>query len=108
MSISSKTPPTERAPKSVTGSRACQAVAPAREASLFSGIPPGILDQLQDAVFTTDLQGVITSCNQGVERYGFAAKDLVGQNIAAFCGGEQQTFLASQAIASVLEQGRFE
>jgi PAS domain S-box-containing protein len=112
MSIPSKTPATERAPKSATGSRVCQAAAPAREAALHSdiqlGIPPGILDQLQDAVFTTDLQGIITSCNQGIDRYGFAAKDLVGKNIADFYGVEQQTFVARQAIASVLEQGRFE
>src|SRR6266481_5632482 len=112
MPISSKTPPTERAPKSATGSRACQATAPAREAILHSniqpGIQPGILDQLQDAVFTTDLNGIITSCNRGVNRYGFEAKELVGKNIAAFYGVEQQTFLASGAIASVLEEGRFE
>jgi PAS domain S-box-containing protein len=116
MSISSKTPPMERVPKSVTGSRACQAAAPAREASLHSGIPsgihsgiqPGVLDQLQDAVFTTDLHGIITSCNQGVDRYGFAAKDVVGRNITDFYRIEQQTFVASQAIASVLENGRFE
>src|SRR6266436_5755229 len=116
MPISSKTPPTERAPKSATGSRACQATAPAREAILHSniqpGIQPGILDQLQDAIFTTDLNGIITSCNRGVNRYGFEAKELVGKNIAAFyafeCGVEQQTFLASGAIASVLEEGRYE
>jgi PAS domain S-box-containing protein len=72
------------------------------------GIPPGILDQLQDAVFTADLQGIITSCNQGIDRYGLAAKDLVGKNIADAYGIEKQTFLASGAIASVLEQGRFE
>jgi PAS domain S-box-containing protein len=111
MSISSKTPPTERAPKSAVGSRACQAVAPALEASLHSGIsavPPGILDQLQDAVFTTDLQGIITSCNQSVDRYGFAPKELVGKNIAEFYRVEQQTFIASQAIALVLKEGRFE
>jgi PAS domain S-box-containing protein len=112
MSISSKTPPPERAPKSATGSGACHASAPAREASLHSGIPPGIppgiLDQLQDAVFTTDLNGIITSCNEAVDRYGFAPKDLVGKNIADFYGVEQQTLVASQAIASVLEQGRFE
>jgi PAS domain S-box-containing protein len=112
MSISSKTPSTERAPKSATGSRACQAAAPAREASLSPGIPPGIqpgiLDQLQDAVFTTDLQGIITSCNQSVDRYGFAPKDLIGKNIADIYGVEQQTFVASRAIASVLEEGRFE
>src|SRR5882762_4496358 len=108
MSTSSKTPPTERAPKSATGSRAGQAAAPAREAMIHSGIPPGILDQLQDAVFTTDLHGIIVSCNQGVDRYGFAQKDLVGKNIADFYGIEQQTFLEGRAIASVLEQGRFE
>jgi PAS domain S-box-containing protein len=75
---------------------------------LHSGIPPSILDQLQDAVFTTDLHGIITSCNQGVDRYGFAPKELLGKNIADFYGVEQQTFLASHAIASVLEKGRFE
>jgi PAS domain S-box-containing protein len=112
MSIPSKTPPTERAPKSAAGSQACQAAAPAREAGLHPGnqpgIQPGILDHLQDAVFTTDLHGIITSCNQAVDRYGFAAKDLLGKNIADFYRVEQQTFVASQAIASVLEQGRFE
>jgi PAS domain S-box-containing protein len=72
------------------------------------GIQPGILDQLQDAVFTTDLQGIITSCNQGVDRYGFRPKELLGKNIADFYGVEQQAFLASGAIASVLAQGRFE
>jgi transcriptional regulator with PAS, ATPase and Fis domain len=112
MSISSKTPPTERAPKSAAGSRTGEAAAPAREASLqfgnHSGIQPGILDQLQDAVFTTDLQGIITSCNQGVDRYAFAPKDLLGKNIAAVYRVDQQTFIASQAIASVLEKGRFE
>src|SRR4030088_1389351 len=104
MSISSKTPSTERAPKSATGSGACHASAPAREASLHSGIPPGILDQLQDAVFTADLHGIITSCNRAVDRYGFAQKELLGKNIADFYGIEQQTFLSTRAIASVLEQ----
>src|SRR6202521_1277893 len=108
MSISSKTTPTERAPKSANVSGACHAAAPARDAMLSPGIPPGILDQLQDAVFTTDLDGIITRCNESVDRYGFAAKALVGKNIADFFRVEQQTFVASQAIASVLEQGRFE
>jgi two-component system, NtrC family, response regulator AtoC len=108
MPISSKTPPTESAPKSATGSRACDGSTRAGEAILHSGIQPGILDQLQDAVFTTDLHGIVTSCNQGVDRYGFAPKDLLGRSIADFYGVEQQTFLASRAIASVLEKGRFE
>src|SRR4030081_2257870 len=108
MSISSKTPPTERAPKSATGSGTDHASAPARDASRHSGIPPGILDQLQDAVFTADLHGIITSCNRAVDRYGFAAKDLIGKNISAFYGIEQPTFVASQAIATALERGRCE
>src|ERR1700687_3062781 len=111
MSISSKTPPPQRAPKSATGNRTGQAVAPAGEAMLSPGTPgiqPGFLDQLQDAVFTTDLQGMITSCNRGVDRYGFRPKELLGKNIADFYGVEQQAFLASGAMASVLAQGRFE
>ena len=108
MTISSKTPATERAPKSATGSQACHGSARAGEAIVQTVLPPGILDQLQDAVFTADLHGIITSCNQGVDRYGYAPKDLLGRNIADFYGVEEQTFLASRAMASVLEKGRFE
>ena len=108
MPISSKTPPTERAPKTVTGSRACPGSSLAGEISLQFVLQSGILDQLQDAVFTTDLHGIITSCNQGVDRYGYVPKDLVGRNVAQFYGVEQQTFLATRAMALVLEKGRFE
>src|ERR1035438_6325529 len=108
MPISSKTPPTERAPKTVTGSRACPGSSLAGEISLQFVLQSGILDQLQDAVFTTDLHGIITSCNQGVDRYGYVPKDLVGRNVAQFYGVEQQTFLATRAMAAVLEKGRFE
>jgi transcriptional regulator with PAS, ATPase and Fis domain len=112
MPISSKTPPTESVPKTATGSRDCHAPTSAGKALLEPGVlqpgilGPGILDQLQDAVFTADLQGIITSCNQGADRYGFAPR--VGRNIADFYGIQQQAFLASRAIASVLEKGRFE
>lgn len=118
MPISSKTPPSERAQKSVTGSRACDSSTRAGEASLQHVLQPGILDQLQDAVFTTDLHGIITSCNQGVGQYGFAPKELVGRKIAdlyAIGNGsgndnnnDQQSFLATGAMATVLEKGRFE
>ena len=71
-------------------------------------VQPGILDQLQDAVFTADLGGIITSFNQGADRYGCAPGARVGRNIADFYGIEQTAFLASGAIAEVLEKGRFE
>lgn len=108
MPISSKTAPAERAQKSVTESLACDGSARAGEASLQHALWPSILDQLQDAVFTSDLCGIITSCNQGVGRYGFAPKELVGRKIADFYGIGQQAFLDSGAIATVLEKGRFE
>lgn len=77
--------------------------------TLQAGIlQPGILDKLQDAVFTADLHGIITSCNQGADRYGFASRERVGRHIADFYGIERQTFLASRAIALVIENGRFE
>jgi len=98
MPTSSKTPPTESAQKSATESRPFQVSTHTGEAIL----QPGILDQLQDAVFTTDLDGIITSCNHGVSRYGFAPNELVGRKIADFVGAGQQV------ITSVLEKGRFE
>ena len=69
---------------------------------------PGLLDQLQDAVFTADLHGIVTSCNQGADRYGFASGERVGRHIADLYGVERQTFLATEAIALVIENGRFE
>jgi transcriptional regulator with PAS, ATPase and Fis domain len=66
-------------------------------------LQPGILDQTQDAVFTTDLSGVITSINQGCQRYGF----VVGQNIANFYTAPQQADSVGRAIALVLDKGRF-
>lgn len=104
MPISSKAPATETAPKPATGNPACDSPAERTAPSL----PPGILDQLQDAIFTADLDGIITSCNLGVDRYGFVPKELIGRKIADLFGVAQQTFLATQAMDSVLEKGRFE
>jgi PAS domain S-box-containing protein len=119
MPISPKTPPTGRVPKTATGSGEPRVPTSAGEAFVqASTLQPGtlqpsilhtgILDQLQDAVFTADLQGIITGWNQGATRYGFGGGDLVGRNIAEFYGIDQQAFLASRAIASVLNKGRFE
>jgi two-component system response regulator AtoC len=64
--------------------------------------------QEADVIFTTDLQGMITSCNQGVDRYGYAPRDVVGKSIGdLYDAGESKSF-ASEAIASVLREGRFE
>jgi len=68
----------------------------------------GILDQLQDAVLTTDLQGNITACNKSVSLYGYLPEELDGKNIAGLYRPEEQVFLARQVIPTVLERGRFE
>ena len=80
----------------------------AAEARISSVLQPGVLDQLQDAVFTTDLHGIITSCNRGADRYGSMPKDGVGINIAQFYGIDESAFLANRALDAVLERGRFE
>ncbi len=71
-------------------------------------LQPGILDQLQDAVLTTDLQGNITGCNKGVSLYGYTPEELVGKNVAGLYRPEEQVLLARQIIPAVLEKGRFE
>jgi PAS domain S-box-containing protein len=71
-------------------------------------LPAGILDQLQDAVITADLEGVITGCNQGVSRYGYKPEDLVGRNLADLYPGEDPTVLAKLVIPAVHQKGRFE
>jgi transcriptional regulator with PAS, ATPase and Fis domain len=106
MPISSKTQPAETAQKSVaakmpnsTSAAACRAKVPATLPPL---LPPGILGQVQDAFFTADLQGVVTSCNRSGDRA------LIGGTIADLFGIESENFLASGAMASVLETGRYE
>ena len=100
----SKTPPTVRASKSANDSGVGAAVAPRPELLLS----PGVLDQLQDTIFTADLEGTFTSCNQGVSRYGFAPQEVVGRKLADFYSGGQQTSDITQAFASAVEKGRFE
>jgi PAS domain S-box-containing protein len=112
MSTSSKTPTTETAPKSATrgGVAASAALArssPAFDPAVFDQAFVQILDQLQDAVFTADLRGVITSCNRGVDRYGYTQADLVGHNLADLCNISQRPML-TDVIVSLPEKTRFE
>jgi PAS domain S-box-containing protein len=100
----SKTPPAVRASKSANGSGVGAAVAPRTELLLS----PSVLDQLQDTIFTADLEGTFTSCNQGVSRYGLTPQEVVGRKIADFYARGQQTTDVTQALASAVEKGRFE
>jgi len=98
------TPPIEKENKSVSPDRSRHARAEADWAIL----QPGIFDQLQDAILTTDLQGDITACNKGVSLYGYEPEELIGKNVAMFYRPEEQVALTRQVIPTVLEKGRFE
>ena len=111
MPTSSKTPTAETSPKSATRSGVAAGAALARSSPAFDATAlDQVLDQLQDAVFTADLRGVITSCNRGVERYGYAQADLVGRNIADLCHVRHisQGPSLTDVIASLPEKARFE
>jgi len=71
-------------------------------------LQPNALDQLHDAVFATDLQGVITSCNKGVERYGFVPSDLAGTSLWSLLDIETDLSPDAGLLALVVEKGRFE
>jgi PAS domain S-box-containing protein len=110
MPISSNTPPAENAQKSATGSRVGHGSTRLAKANLQPALHFGILEQLQNEafIFSADLHGIITGCNEGVDRYGFAPKELVGRKVAdLYCGAEHSS-LARRAIAIALEKGQFE
>lgn len=65
-----------------------------------------IIDQIHDSVVSTDLQGVVTSWNQGAQRlFGYSMEEAVGQNIAFVYPEDQQPVLLNEVIAPLLEKG---
>ncbi|MGP0098359.1 MAG: sigma 54-interacting transcriptional regulator [Terriglobales bacterium] len=81
-------------PESAAGGMGCHSSA----RGSGNGSATGASRQSQEAIFTTDLNGVITSCNQGVDRYGYTAKDLVGRSIGEFCGWSLGAALGSNGV----------
>lgn len=68
-----------------------------------------IIDQIHDAVVSTDLQGIITSWNKGAERhYGYSAQEMLGQNISVIYTEKQQHFLQHNVIEPLLQEGEHE
>jgi DNA-binding NtrC family response regulator len=63
-------------------------------------------------IFTSDISGIFTGCNQAVDRYGFTPQELIGQNISALfafdCAIDERAPGIPAAIAEVLGEGRFE
>ncbi len=79
---------------------------PPRSVAPASALTPEILDQLQDAVVTTSLEGAITSCNMGLSRYGYTPGELVGKNLADLFCADDQSVLTKRGFAGVRENGR--
>ncbi|KPJ95794.1 MAG: hypothetical protein AMJ53_01950, partial [Gammaproteobacteria bacterium SG8_11] len=65
-----------------------------------------IIDQIHDAVVTTDLQGIVTSWNRGAERlFGYRAQEAIGKPIAFIHPANQYDILQNQVIAPLKEKG---
>src|SRR5712664_279354 len=63
-----------------------------------------VLETIDDALITTDLQGVITSWNSAAQKlYGYAATDVIGQSILAIVPPGRVD--EEQDILSRLERG---
>lgn len=68
-----------------------------------------ILDQIQDSVITTDLDGNVTSWNKGAERiYLYTAEEAVGRHISFIYPEDQRHFLDHEIIAPLKEKGEHE
>lgn len=68
-----------------------------------------ILDQIQDSVITTDLDGNVTSWNKGAERlYLYTAEEAVGRHISFIYPENQRHVLEQEIIAPLREKGEHE
>jgi transcriptional regulator with PAS, ATPase and Fis domain len=61
-------------------------------------------------IFTANLDGIITSCDQNisVDRCGFSAEDLVGQDLRAVYGLKIPSADENHALDALFDQGRLE
>ncbi len=61
-----------------------------------------IIDQIHDAVVSTDLDALVTSWNKGAERmFGYAASEMLGRPIAQLYPLDQLSTLLNEGIASL-------
>lgn len=68
-----------------------------------------IIDQIPDAVVSTDLQGIVQSWNQGASRiFGYTAEEIIGRHLSVLCVAEDQTLLLDDIIKPLQQQGRHE
>ncbi|MEG4857470.1 PAS domain S-box protein [Microcoleus sp. K1-B6] len=68
-----------------------------------------IIDQVHEAVISTDMDGSITIWNQACQKlYGYQATEAIGQHISLIYPPEQQEFLLEQVIKPLHKKGEHE
>jgi PAS domain S-box-containing protein len=68
-----------------------------------------IIEQIHEAVVSTDLDGYITSWNRGAEILsGYTREEVMGKHISLAYPQDQLDFLQNQVIAPLLEKGYHE
>jgi PAS domain-containing protein len=68
-----------------------------------------IIDQIDDSVVSTDLEGVVTSWNEGAELlFGYSVREAKGRHISFVYPEEEHDFLQLQVIAPLKERGEHE
>jgi PAS domain S-box-containing protein/putative nucleotidyltransferase with HDIG domain len=68
-----------------------------------------ILSQIHDSVISTDLDGIVTSWNEGAARMlGYSEAEALGKSITFIYPEEELTFLAEQVMGPVMEKGSHE
>jgi len=66
-----------------------------RRADETSRLLASIVQSSDDAIYSTDLAGVVTSWNRGAERiFGFSAKEMIGQSISIVYPSDRQQELS--------------
>lgn len=68
-----------------------------------------ILNQIRDAVITTDLDGFITSWNKGAARMlSYAEEEVLGKHISLIYPERQSSFIEREVIGPLKEKGEHE
>lgn len=68
-----------------------------------------VIDQIHDAVVTTDMDCLVTSWNAGAERlFGYPAQEAVGRPISLVYLPDDHAFLDAEVIQPLLENGAHE
>ncbi|MBU7581814.1 MAG: PAS domain S-box protein [Nostoc sp. TH1S01] len=68
-----------------------------------------ILAQTYESVITTDVDGYITSWNQGAQKmFGYSEQEVLGQNVAMLYPAHMQSFLANEVIVPLKLKGEHE